>query len=30
MRSLIGSFDQKYIMFELKKYRAVMFDGTKD
>ena len=25
-----GSFWAKYIMFELKKYRRVMFDGTED
>ena len=27
--TLIGCFCPKYIMFELKKYRGVMFDGTK-
>ena len=26
--TLMGSFWTKYIMFELKKYRGVMFDGT--
>ena len=28
--TLMGSFWPKYIMFELKKYRGVMFDGTED
>ena len=28
--SLMGSFWTKYIMFELKKYRGVMFDGTEN
>ena len=28
--TLIGCFWLKYIMFELKKYRVVMFDGTED
>ena len=28
--SLMGCFWLKYIMFELKKYRGVMFDGTED
>ena len=28
--TLMGCFWPKYIMFELKKYRGVMFDGTED
>ena len=28
--TLMGCFWPKYIMFELKKYRRVMFDGTED
>ena len=28
--TLLGSFWSKYIMFELKKYRRVIFDGTED
>ena len=28
--TLMGSFWPKYIMFELKKYRKGMFDGTED
>ena len=28
--ALMGSFWPKYIMFELKKYRGVMFDSTED
>ena len=28
--TLIGCFWAKYMMFELKEYRGVMFDGTKD
>ena len=28
--TLMGWFWPKYIMFELKKYRGVMFDGTED
>ena len=28
--TLMGCFWSKYIMFELKKYRGVMFDGTED
>ena len=28
--TLVGSFWTKYIMFELKKYREVLFDGTED
>ena len=28
--TLMGSFWTKYIMFELKNYRGVMFDGTED
>ena len=30
MWTLISSFWRKYIMFELKKYRIYMFDGTED
>ena len=30
MCTLMGSFCTKYIMFELKKYRGVMFDDTED
>ena len=26
----MGSFWTNYVMFELKKYRRVMFDGTED
>ena len=28
--TLMGCFWPKYIMFELRKYRVVMFDGTQD
>ena len=28
--TLMGSFLSKYIIFELKEYRGVMFDGTED
>ena len=28
--ALMGCFWPKYIMFELKKYRGVMFDGTEN
>ena len=28
--TLMGCFWPKYVMFDLKKYRGVMFDGTKD
>ena len=28
--TLMASFWSKYIMFEFKKYREVMFDGTED
>ena len=28
--TLVGSFWTKYIIFELKKYREVLFDGTED
>ena len=28
--TLMGYFWSKYIIFELKKYRGVMFDGTED
>ena len=28
--TLMGSFWSKYIMFELKNYRGVIFDGTED
>ena len=30
MCTLMGSFWPKYIMFVLKEYKGVMFDGTKD
>ena len=28
--TLMGCFWPKYIMFQLRKYREVMFDGTQD